>query len=280
LSLILDLPTTKIGSDCTLYEEKAEIVLPLIPEESIDMVVTSPPYEGLRKYGGHTWDFETVASELFRVIKNGGVVVWVVGDQTLDKSESGESFRQALRFMEIGFSLHDTMIYEKSGPSNPSSTRYHQTFEYMFVLSKGEPKTFNGLKDRKNIWGHRWGKGTVRTVEGNLAHTKEDKFEYEDFGLRFNVWRYNSGGMGMMSKDKEAYEHPAIFPERLAIDHIKSWSNEGDTVLDPFCGSGTTLKAAKLLRRFGIGIEVDSTYCALIRKRLSHTQPLFDSIAV
>ena len=222
------------------------------PDESIDLVVTSPPYDNLRYYSAKSekdlqkiWNFEKfkiVARELYRIIKKGGVVVWVVGDATIKGSETGTSFRQSLYFKdECGFRLHDTMIYLKHSFSNPSSNRYHQIFEYMFIFVKDKLKTFNPIKDRKNKWAGQscWGRNTIRTRNGELKEAK--KRIISEYGMRHNVWRYNIG-YGFGQKDKFAYKHPATFPEQLAHDHIISWSNEGDIVLDPLCGSGTTLK--------------------------------------
>ena len=227
-----------------------------IASESIDLTVTSPPYDGLREYNGYIFNFKETAKELFRLTKQGGVVVWVVGDATIKGSETGTSFRQALYFKEIGFNLHDTMIYEKSGMANPSSNRYHQIAEYMFCLSKGKPKTFNPIKDRENKYkGFQGGEQSFRA----------------DFGMRFNIWRYATGGSNT-SKDKSVFLHPAPFPELLAKDHIISWSNEGDMVLDPFMGSGTTCKMAKLNNRKYIGIEVSPEYFEIAKKRIELIQ--------
>jgi len=249
------------------------IVLQGFEPDCIDLTVTSPPYDALRNYNGFTFDFETIARELFRVTKVGGVVVWVVGDETIDGSESGTSFRQALYFMQCGLKLHDTMIYKKSGPAHPDSVRYHQVFEYMFVFSKGSPKTFNPLKDRKNKWGGTWGRISSRGKDGKLKYS--DGIDNTDYGQRFNIWEYNNGN-GFGTKDKYVYQHPATYPEALAQDHILSWSNEGDTVLDCFTGSGTTLKMAKMLNRHYLGIEISPEYVTLAEKRLLATPvPLF-----
>jgi|SRR3990167_1447940 len=240
-----------------------------LPDESVDLTVTSPPYDNIRAYKGFSFDFEGIARELYRVTKEGGVVVWVVGDQTVDGSESGTSFRQALFFKEIGFRLHDTMIYEKNGTSFPDTNRYYQVFEYMFVFSKGKPKTANLLVDRKNKWPGSWGKSSERQEDGILKQKK--KIISNEMGIRFNIWRIN-GGFGFSSKDEIAYEHPAIFPEALAADHIRTWSNQGDLVLDPMCGSGTTCKMAKLLKRNYIGIEISPEYCKLAEQRIAQYQ--------
>jgi site-specific DNA-methyltransferase (adenine-specific) len=232
------------------------------PEASIDLVVTSPPYDNLRTYGGHSWDFEGVANQLWRVIKPGGVVVWVVADATMNGSETGTSFRQALRFMEIGFRLHDTMIYMKDAPQFPESVRYGQVAEYMFVLSSGQPKAINLIADRLNVSYGRIVTGTNRNPDGTMRPAACYGQEIRRYGDRFNVWTIaNTKGNGVSG-------HPAQFPESLASDHILSWSNEGDIVLDPFSGSGTTAKMAKHNGRRFIGIEINPEYCEIAEKRL------------
>jgi len=247
-------------------------VLSSFPEECIDLTCTSPPYDSARLYKGFVFDFEAIAQQLFKVTKKGGVVVWVVGDQTINGSESGTSFRQALYFKEIGFNLHDTMIYEKNGPAYPASfrsNRYSQVFEYMFILAKGKPKTYNLIKDKPNKWaGHQsFGRATSRQVDGSLK--ERGKHITQDVGYRYNIWKYNTG-FGYSSADKRAFKHPAIFPDKLAEDHIITWSNEGDVVLDPMSGSGTVLIAAKKLNRKYIGIEISGEYCSLINERLKN----------
>jgi len=231
-------------------------VLSEFPDACIDLTVTSPPYDKLRKYGGHAWDFEALAAQLVRVTKPGGVVVWVVGDGQIKGSESLTSFRQALAFDALGLKMHDTMIYEKSGCAYPDSTRYLQVFEWMFVLSKGKPKTTNLLRDRPNKY--------VGKVGGNH---RGGLCERGEFGIRFNVWRYPNG-RDNSTKDRIAFEHPAIMPEALARDHIMTWSNPGDVVLDCFTGSGTTLKMARETGRRFVGIEVEQSYVAISRQRL------------
>jgi site-specific DNA-methyltransferase (adenine-specific) len=241
-------------------------VMKSLPDASIDLTVTSPPYDNLRTYNGYSFDFEGIAKELYRVTKNGGVVVWVVADATINGSETGTSFRQALHFKDIGFNLHDTMIWKKPNFANPSSNRYHQTFEYMFVLSKEKPKTFNSIKDRKNIYAGNLGsvgENTSTQVDGTKK-IRERKVIAE-YGQRHNVWEMNTSGQESMGK---VIEHPATFPEKLAKDHILSWSNEGDTVLDCFLGSGTTGKVAKQLGRQFIGIEISPNYLEIAKKRI------------
>lgn len=233
-----------------------------LKDKSIDMVLTSPPYDNLRDYKGYTFNFEGIAQEIYRVLKDGGVCVWIVGDATIKGSETGTSFRQALYFKEIGFNLHDTMIWEKDTFSAVGAlqTRYAPVFEYMFVFTKGKLKTFNPIKDRKNITFGATQHGASRQKNGILTNNKKGNIVSE-FGQRFNIWR-------IPVVKSTGHTHPAIFPEKLAEDHILSWSNEGDTVLDPFAGSGTTLKMAKKNNRNYIGIEIAPEYIEIINKRL------------
>ena len=260
---IEELKNTVICADCLDFMKD-------IPSNSIDMVLTSPPYDNLRTYKGYTFNFEGIAKEIYRVLKDGGVCVWIVGDMVINGSESGTSFKQALFFKEIGFNIHDTMIYKKNGSPYPEKIRYYQNFEYMFIFSKGKPKTFNPIQDRKNKWLGSWGKRSVRTKSGEIIQA--NKIECKEYGTRFNIWEINNGA-GFSTKDKIAYQHPAIFPEKLAEDHILSWSNEGDTILDPFAGSGTTLKMAKKNNRNYIGIEIAPEYIEIIKKRLQTNEP-------
>jgi DNA modification methylase len=252
----------------------------LLDDNSIDLTVTSPPYDNLRTYNGNIeqWSFEkfqAIAKELYRVTKQGGVVVWIVADATIKGSETGSSFKQALFFMECGFNLHDTMIYQKDACPFPETNRYYPSFEYMFILSKGKPKTANLIMDKPN---KRFGEkitGTGRNPDGTLKqHTavkNKTNRVVKEFGVRTNVWLY-SVGKWKVTKDEYAYQHPAIFPEQLAEDHIISWSNEGDLVLDPFIGSGTTAKMAKLNNRNYIGFEISKDYCEIAEKRLAEAK--------
>ena len=245
----------------------------MLPDSCIDLTVTSPPYDNLRTYNGNIeqWSFEkfqAIAKELYRVTKQGGVVVWIVGDATINGSETGTSFRQALYFKEIGFNLHDTMIYAKNNvyAHDPRNKRYKQCFEYMFVFSKGKPSTYNEIKDKPN-------KHACKTLSGTKGRNKDGvkrdlkPIVIGDFQARFNIWEYTTGGS--VSSDKIAFKHPAIFPEKLAEDHIISWSNEGDIVLDPFLGSGTTAKMALLHNRNFIGFEISEEYCEIAEQRIS-----------
>ena len=237
----------------------------------VDLTVTSPPYDNLRTYNGnndlwceHVW--KSVIKNLYRLTKDGGVVVWVVGDATIKGSETGTSFKQALWAMECGFNLHDTMIWKKSACRFPEVNRYYPVFEYMFILAKGKPKTTNLISDRKNKWANTEVHGTVRNADDSLSLTSAKRLNkkrlIKEYGVRFNVWAINE------EKNSRCYGHPAMFPEKLAHDHIISWSNEGDTVLDPFMGSGTTGVACKNLNRNFIGIELDKEYFEIATKRI------------
>ena len=240
-------------------------VMKSLPNQSIDLTVTSPPYDNLRSYNGYSFEFEGIAKELYRVTKDGGVVVWVVGDATINGSETGTSFKQALYFKEIGFNLHDTMIYQKNSYPFPPSNRYYQQFEYMFVLSKGIPKTTN-IQTQKTIWKKDTKEiSTTRNSDGSVSSMKYAKGKNER--KMDNIWLINTGYM-RTTKDKIAYQHPAIFSEELVNRHILSWSNEGDTVQDCFLGSGTTGKMAKQLNRQFIGIEISPEYLEIAKKRI------------
>src|SRR3989339_1972021 len=241
-------------------------VMQAMPSDCVDLVVTSPPYDNLRSYNGYSFNFEGMAKGLFRVMKKSGVVVWVVGDQTIKGEETGTSFRQALYFKQVGFNLFDTMIYLKTPRGAVGNNKtYWQTFEYMFVLSKGTPKTINLIKDRENKDERDGDNGTKRLHDGTLL--KQKRAGYSKYGRRTNVWEYLIG-RGHSSSDSIAYKHPAIFPEKLVHDHIISWTTPGDVVLDPMCGSGTTCKIAKLNKRDFIGIDISSEYCKIAEERL------------
>lgn len=260
-----------------IYNEDCLQGMRRMEAESVDLTVTSPPYDNLRTYNGYCFDFENIAKELYRVTKQGGVVVWIVGDATIDGDETGASFRQALFFKECGFKLHDTMIYAKTSVPcyDPKCLRYKQCFEYMFVFTKGKPETFNAIVDRPVLKECKMNKQAHGRDKNGKRKYYERLYESKEFQTRFNIWEYNIGN-NITTKDAIAFQHPAIFPERLARDHITSWSNEGDIVLDPFMGSGTTAKVARALGRHYIGFEISAEYCDIIRQRLEQTKTLFD----
>ena len=228
----------------------------------IDLTVTSPPYDNLRNYNGYEFDFEAIAKELFRVTKPGGVVVWVVGDATIKGSETGTSFKQALFFKECGFNLHDTMIYQKENYVPLTHNRYEQSFEYMFILSKGKPKTFNGIKRLSKLAGKSVNrKNTNRALEGSTRNRNESTIIRKE-KLAPNIFKY------VIGKKTNNGNHTAAFPEQLANDHIISWSNENDIVYDPFSGSGTTAKMSRVNNRRYIASEVSEEYCQIAEERL------------
>ena len=246
-----------------------------IPDNSIHLTVTSPPYDDLRDYKGYYFDYKKLIPELFRITSQGGVVVWVVGDMVKNGSETGTSFRQALFFMECGFNLHDTMIYQKI-PQYPESIRYYQNFEYMFVFSKGKPRSINLIEDRINKTYEKIIYGQERKKDGKLIPKSGTGKKINLYGIRYNIWKYIIGKNN--TKDNIAYYHPAIFPDLLAYDHIRSWSNEGDIILDPMCGSGTTCKVAKNNGRRYIGIDCCEKYCEISRERCDNNF-LFEGVA-
>lgn len=248
-------------------------VMRQMPDRCIDLTVTSPPYDNLRTYNGFSFDFEEVAQELYRITKDGGVVVWVVGDATIKGSETGTSFKQALFFKDIGFNLHDTMIYAKENWVPLTHNRYEQQFEYMFIFSKGKPRTFLPIKIECINAGKELSKTTTFRNNKNDGNTGllHKNGKVNDTKIKGNVWFYQVGN-NRSTPDKIAYNHPAIFPEQLANDHIISWSNPGDIVFDPFVGSGTTAKMAYLNGRNYCGIDMSEEYCEIARRRVEQAQ--------
>ena len=230
-----------------------------------DLILTSPPYDNLRTYGGHGFDFDRVADACVGALADGGVIVWIVADATVDGSETGTSFRQALGFMERGLKLHDTMIYQKiTGNPTKHNPRYKSSFEYMFVL--GSPATFNPIADIPTRYP---GKATHtrRKVDGSLSALIS--YEVPDLRVRDNVWAYDPGFNKCHPGYPDAHKHPATFPTALAKDHILTWTNPGDVVLDPMAGSGTVLRAAVDLARQAIGVEIHEPYLDIIRNRMA-----------
>lgn len=241
-------------------------VMRRMPVDSIDLVVTSPPYDELRNYKTYTFDFEPMAQGLFRVVKKGGVIIWVVGDKIRKGNRSLTSFRQALYFQDIGFNVHDVMIYKKKNTPFMRSNAYTNCYEFMFVLSKGSPNAFNPLKNKTVRQGQEmlpFNKGADGVNKKILGELKAEK-------TATNIWEYAVGLHGSTS-DRFAFEHPAIFPEKLAEDHILSWTNEGDIVFDPMCGSGTTCKMAAKNKRNYIGCDISEEYVDLAKKRLRYS---------
>lgn len=243
-----------------------------LPDDCINLTVTSPPYDDLRRYNGYSFDFEKVANELFRITKPGGVVVWVVGDKTRNGSESLTSFKQALYFNSIGFNLHDTMIYEKVNPLPQNHKRYEQSFEYMFVLVKGKLSTFNAITEPCKKVGHKYDyskrKSSSTNESGGAGRKRSEILVTKATKQKSNVWRY-SVGQHKTTSDTFAFKHPAMFPEQLAHDHIVSWSNPGDIVFDCFAGAGTTLKMSKKNGRNFIGVELSAEYVDITNERLT-----------
>jgi len=257
-----------------VFNEDCLLTMSKMPDNYVDLVLTSPPYDHIRSYNGNNkFDFERTAVGLTRIIKNNSIIVWIVSDEVKKGSETGSAFRQALFFMDYcGLRLHDTMIFEKNTttyPAKPNGSRYTQVFEYMFVFSKGKPKTVNLIADKKNRWAGttNFGQKTDRNENDELIPVRKFK-PIPEFSPRTNIWRYVTGN-GYTTEDKFAHQHPAIFPEQLVEDHILSWSNEWDDIVyDPFAGSGTTLKMAKKLNRQFIGSEIVKEYCDIIEKRM------------
>jgi DNA modification methylase len=262
-----------------IYCESNLETMSRMPNNFIDLTVTSPPYDDVRMYKGFTLPIDEIAKELYRITKEGGVVVWVVNDKTKNYCESLTSFKTAILFVEkAGFNLHDTMIYKRTC-AFPDVVRYYQDFEYMFVFSKGKPKTINllrqlktegSLKRQKNktgVGGERQQDGSLKRIDGTNAFLRKEKSRQDKTRVKSNVWELPRGNQNS-TKDKIAFKHPAIFPEQLANDHILSWSNENDIVYDCFSGSGTTAKMSIINNRKWIGSEMSKEYVDIANKRL------------
>ena len=258
--------------DNVIFNKDCLVGLREIETNSIDLVVTSPPYDNLREYNkSSSWNYDVfckIANELYRVLKSGGCVVWIVNDSMVKKSETGSSMRQALYFKEIGFLIHDTMIWQKISTFQHKN-RYIQCFEYMFVLSKDTaPKTANLICDRKNKYAGTQIHGSERQKNGKtkpLSAVQTSK-QVKEYGARYNIW-------DIPPNKNNKTGHPAVFPKQLAIDHILTWSSEGDIVLDPFLGSGTTAVAAYETNRRYVGFEIDTEYFEIARENISHVDP-------
>jgi site-specific DNA-methyltransferase (adenine-specific) len=245
----------------TIYNENCVDTMQRMESGSIDLVVTSPPYDNLREYNGYEFDFKAIAAELVRVIKPGGVIVWVIGDQVIKGSESGSSFRQALHFMDLGLRLHDTMIWRKTNPMPKVKTkRYFDVFEYMFILSKDQPQTFNPIMQPTKQGGKIYSSTVKKITAGKERQEKTFVLNHERY--KDNIWDI------AVAQNKTA--HSAVFPEQIALDHISTWSNENETVYDPFMGSGTTAKAALKLGRNFIGSEISAEYIEIANARLGN----------
>lgn len=242
-----------------------------IPDGSVDLTVTSPPYDKLRTYNNSLDDWSErkwtqIIQQLFRVTSVNGTVVWVVADATLDGSETGTSFRQALFAMSVGFKLHDTMIYQKPAvPFDPKCNRYWQCFEYMFVWVKGKARC-NYLKEPcKNAGKPKTGDYGQRRPDGtNCTDRQQADRVIKDTKVRSNVWFYTAG--------ERVSGHPAQFSIDLATDHVLSWSDPDDLVLDPFLGSGTTGVACVNTGRNFIGIERVPSYFTIAQRRIVEAQ--------
>lgn len=263
-----------IRDNIDIYNENCIEHMKSMPDGIIDLVVTSPPYDNLREYDAECQDawnfdvFKAVADELYRVVKPCGVVVWIVSDATIDGTETGTSFKQALYFMDIGFNLHDTMIWNKASATHPEMRRYYHSFEYMFVFVKSPDGgvcdiTANLLRDRKNEWAHMPVAGTKRKADGSTKYFNKG-VKGAEYGVRFNVWTVTC------ARGKELTGHPAQMPIQLAKDHIETWSNAGDTVFDPFTGSGTTAVACLDSGRKFIGCEINPDYFEIAKKRIQN----------
>jgi DNA modification methylase len=251
-----------------IYRENCIDTLSRMEDDVLDMTITSPPYDDLRDYNGYHFPVEQIAAGLFAKTSPGGVVIWVVGDRTYNGSESLSSFVHAFAFRDAGFRVHDTMIYAKNNPiPSDCGKRYRQSFEYMFCFSKGQPKTFNPLTEPTKSAGQKITAFRITSAGRGNVPDEDIGREIKRERKRSNIFHYNVGTSS--SRDKIAFEHPAIFPEKLVEDQIATWTSEGDLVYDCFMGSGTTAKVAQLSGRRWLGSEISAEYVRLAEERLS-----------
>jgi site-specific DNA-methyltransferase (adenine-specific) len=250
-----------------IYAENCIKTLKRMPDNYLDMTLTSPPYDDLRTYNGYEFPLTKIIELLYQKTKDGGVVVWVIGDKTVNGSETLTSFKQAMEFVGKGFLLHDTMLYVKNNPiPSDCGKRYRQSFEYMFCFSKGQPKTFHPIT--------RPTKSAGKKIKAfRITENGRGNVPLEDIGRQIkaerkvsNIFTYNVGTSS--ATHRIAFQHPAIFPEQLAEDQIVSWTDEGDLVYDCFMGSGTTAVAACNLRRNFLGSEISAEYVDIANERL------------
>ena len=261
-----------------IYTENCIETLGRMPDDFLDMTITSPPYDDLRDYNGYHFPIEQIADLLYRKTKPGGVVIWVVADRTVNGSESLTSFKHAFAFESAGFNVHDTMLYVKNNPiPSDCGPRYRQAFEYMFCFSKGRPKTFNPITEPTKSAGQKI--KAFRITEAGRGNVPDEDIGREIKAERkvSNIFAYNVGTSS--SKDKIAFGHPAIFPEKLVEDQIFTWTNEGDIVYDCFMGSGTTAKVAHLIKRRWLGSEISAEYVEIAKERIKPYLNKFDFAA-
>jgi len=252
-----------------IYSENCIETMRRMPDGFLDMTLTSPPYDDLRDYNGYHFPVEEIAELLLKKTKKGGVVIWVVGDRTVNGDETLTSFQHALTFKSVGFKVHDTMIYAKKNPiPSDCGKRYRQSFEYMFCFSNGQPATFNPIMEPTKSAGQKIKAFRITEVGRGNVPLEDKGREIKAERKAGNIFSYNVGTSS--SGDKIAFKHPAIFPEHLAIDQISTWTNEGDLVYDCFMGSGTTAKAAQMLGRRWIGSEISVEYVQIAERRLAN----------
>ena len=241
--------------------------LKTLPDECIDFVITSPPYDALRDYNGYKLDLHGLGVELLRVLKDGGICVMVIQDSTRDFAKSLTSFRTIVDWCDnIGFRLFECNIYNRQGTEGAWwKKRFRVDHEYMPIFLKGKrPQYFD--KENIKIPSKHGGKimtgANIRTKNGQTGSRKVKINPTKCPGTVMTFGNTCGGESKLKSK------HPAVFPNMLAYDMIECFCPEDGTVLDPFNGSGTTTLAAKCLGRNYIGIDVSEEYNKIARERL------------
>lgn len=242
-------------------------ILPTIRESSVDLTVFSPPYDGLRDYKGKpSFDMAVLGREILRVTKEGGVCCMVIQDATKNGAKSLTSFRTACLFADLGWRLFECCIYSRAGvPGAWWTKRFRVDHEYIFIFTRGDglPRRFDktSLMVESKYAGITAG-GTKRTTKGDFVAIK--KTVISPLKCRGTIWHYAASNT---ERNKTKSEHPATYPDSLARDIISCFSKEGDLVLDPMMGSGTTgIASVNMGRRF-LGIEISVQYMEIAKRR-------------
>ena len=259
-----------------IYNEDCLETMGRMEDGLCDLILTSPPYDNLRRYGqertnhkrlkgGMSFDFESIAKEMTRVLKPGGVIMWNVQDQTINMSRTGSSMRQALYFMdECGLNFWDHLIWYKTGTPFPSPHRYRSVWENMFIFSKGKPNTFNPILKRNKTAGQVRNSRKFRDHKGDFVEGFQGT-PIREFGNEDNVW-YIANGANKSYKNKLSVNHPAVMTDEIARRHILTWTNENDIIYDPFLGASTTTRVARDNNRQWIGSEIHTPYYELSKQ--------------
>lgn len=253
----------------------------MLPDDCVDLVVTSPPYDAVRKYNGFAFDLHQTGAQIHRVLKDGGIAAMVIQDQTKDFGKSLTSFRTIIDWCDsFGFKLFECVIYRKNGSEGAWwKHRFRVDHEYIPLFLKGDRPAYfdkqplrvpskHGGKVMSGSGNRRTDGATNGTVRREINATK----------CRGTIWNYLMAG----DKNPLKRKHPAVFPDAIPSDLIQCFCPPGGIVLDPFIGSGSTAVQALKHERHFIGFDISQEYCDLCNQRLEkdvETATLFESVS-